>query len=120
MIVRAGLCTLIALTAFACTQRPPADVADVVILDAAMVTMDPAQPQASALAIRDGKIAFVGDNESAQKWVGEKLAWCAWQGRPFCLGSSTAISTQCRAHCRSIPAPLPMPSWRSRSCRDHS
>ncbi|HEX4970394.1 MAG TPA: amidohydrolase [Steroidobacteraceae bacterium] len=72
MIVRVSLCTLIALTALACTPRPPAEVADVVILDAAMVTMDPAQPQASALAIRDGKIAFVGDNESAQKWVGEK------------------------------------------------
>jgi predicted amidohydrolase YtcJ len=72
MIVRFGLCTLIALTALACTQRPPAEVADVVILDATMVTMDPTQPQASALAIRDGKIAFVGDNESAQKWVGEK------------------------------------------------
>jgi predicted amidohydrolase YtcJ len=72
MIVRVSLCTLIALTALACTQRPPAETADLVILDAAVVTMDPAQPQASALAIRDGKIAFVGDNESAQKWVGEK------------------------------------------------
>ncbi len=72
MIVRVSLCTLIALSALACTQRPPAAVADVVILDAAMVTMNPAQPQANALAIRDGKIAFVGDNESAQKWVGEK------------------------------------------------
>lgn len=72
MIVRVSLCMLIALTTLACTQRPPAEVADVVILDAAVVTMDPAQPQASALAIRDGKIAFVGDNESAQKWVGEK------------------------------------------------
>lgn len=72
MIARASLCTFIALTAFACTQRPPAEVADVVILDAAIVTMDPAQPQASALAMRDGKIAFVGDNESAQKWIGEK------------------------------------------------
>lgn len=72
MIVRVSLSTLIALTALACTQRPPAEVADVVILDAAIVTMDPAQPQASALAMRDGKIAFVGNNESAQKWVGEK------------------------------------------------
>lgn len=72
MIVRVSLCTLIALTALACTQRPPAEIADVVILDAAIVTMDPAQPQASALAMRDGKIAFVGNNESAQKWVGEK------------------------------------------------
>jgi predicted amidohydrolase YtcJ len=72
MIGRASLCTLIALTAFGCSQRPPAEVADVVILDAAIVTMNPAQPQASALAIRDGKIAFVGDNEAAHKWVGEK------------------------------------------------
>lgn len=72
MIVRVSLCMLIAMTALACTQRPPAEVADVVILDAAIVTMNPAQPQASALAIRDGRIAFVGDNESAQKWVGEK------------------------------------------------
>ncbi|HEY7643083.1 MAG TPA: amidohydrolase [Steroidobacteraceae bacterium] len=72
MIVRVSLCMLIALTAFACTQRPSAEVADVVILDAAAVTMDPAQPQASALALRDGKIAFVGDNESAQRWIGKK------------------------------------------------
>ncbi|HKS55344.1 MAG TPA: amidohydrolase [Steroidobacteraceae bacterium] len=72
MIVRVCVCTLIALTAIGCSQRPPAEVADVVILDAAVVTMNPAQPQASALAIRDGKIAFVGDNEAAQKWVGEK------------------------------------------------
>jgi predicted amidohydrolase YtcJ len=72
MIVRVSLCTLIALSVLACTQRPPAEVADVVILDAAVVTMDPAQPRASALAMRDGKIAFVGDNEAARKWVGEK------------------------------------------------
>ena len=72
MIVRVSLCTLVALTALACTQRPATEVADVVILDAAIVTMDPAQPQASALAMRDGKIAFVGDNDAAQKWVGEK------------------------------------------------
>jgi predicted amidohydrolase YtcJ len=72
MIVRVSLCTLIALTALACTPRPAAEVADVVILDAAVVTMDPAQPQASALAIRDGKIALVGDKEAVQKWVGEK------------------------------------------------
>lgn len=72
MIARICLYMLIALTALGCTKRPPAEVADVVILDAAIVTMDPARPTATALAMRDGKIAFVGDSDSAQKWVGEK------------------------------------------------
>jgi predicted amidohydrolase YtcJ len=51
---------------------PPAqNVADLVILDGAVATMNPAQPEARALAVRDGKITYVGDDEHAQSWIGE-------------------------------------------------
>ncbi len=115
MIVRVSLCTLVALTALACTQRPPAEVADVVILDAAVVTMDPAQPQAGALAMRDGKIAFVGDNDSALKWVGEKTRVVRAAGATVLPGlidshihaMSGALSLDCLHLCRCPADPSP-------------
>lgn len=71
MIIRTKVWMLAAILVSACAKTPPANVADLVILDAAIVTMDPAQPQARALAIRDGKIAYVGDDEHAQSWIGK-------------------------------------------------
>ena len=52
-------------------EEPPAQVADAVLLGASIQTMNPAQPIAQALAIRDGRIAFVGDDKEAQKWIGK-------------------------------------------------
>jgi len=63
---------LAALALTACSGKEPATVADLVILDAAVVTMNPAAPEARALAVRDGKIAYVGDEEHARAWIGEK------------------------------------------------
>ena len=42
--------------------------------DAAIQTMNPAQPQATALAVVDGKIAYVGDEQGAQAWIGKRHA----------------------------------------------
>lgn len=55
-----------------CTPQAPAETADLVILDAAIDTQNPAQPTASALAIRGGKISFVGDAEHAQPLIGRQ------------------------------------------------
>ena len=73
MIIRSGAWVLAALLVTACSRAPeePANVADLVILDGAIETMDPAQPQVRALAVRDGKVAYLGDDETARKWVGK-------------------------------------------------
>lgn len=63
-------CALLAL--LACSAAPPCPnaSAELVILDGAVVTENPAQPQASALAVHDGKIAYVGDAAGARRWIG--------------------------------------------------
>ena len=68
--VVAASCTPLAL--LACTAAPtrPNASAKLVILDGAVITENPAQPQASALAVRDGKIAYVGDAAGARRWIG--------------------------------------------------
>ena len=69
MIVR--ICVLVVLLVSACARKPQAEVADLVILDAGIVTMNSAQPDATALAVRSGKIAYVGDDAGAQGWIGK-------------------------------------------------
>ncbi len=49
-------------------RAPPA--ADLVILGADVRTMDTATPSATAVAVRDGVIAFVGDDPGAARWIG--------------------------------------------------
>ncbi|HEV7714820.1 MAG TPA: amidohydrolase [Steroidobacteraceae bacterium] len=71
MMLKTGVAVLVAVLASACAQKPQQDVADLVVMGAAIDTMNPAQPQARALAVRNGKIAYVGDEENAQKWIGK-------------------------------------------------
>src|SRR5690606_151488 len=51
----------------ACAATPPADQ---VILNATVITMDPTNPRAQALAIRDGVFTAVGTNEQVKKHIG--------------------------------------------------
>jgi len=44
--------------------------ADLVVRDAKIYTVDKAHSVAEALAVRDGKIVFVGSSAEAQRWVG--------------------------------------------------
>lgn len=67
-VLGAGL--LVACGSKSESPPPSAVLADLVILDAAIDTMNPAQPEARALAVKDGKIAFVGDDQGAQRFVG--------------------------------------------------
>ncbi len=50
----------------------PASSADIVILNARVLTQDPAQPRASALAIRAGRILAVGDDATVLALAGSK------------------------------------------------
>ncbi|HJR11707.1 MAG TPA: amidohydrolase family protein, partial [Rhodanobacteraceae bacterium] len=52
---------------------PPAlQPADLVLRDATIATLDPLQPGAQALAIRDGRILAVGDDESISHYIGKQ------------------------------------------------
>lgn len=76
----------IILTAFlfllmACGGGDAAKVADLVIENANVYTVNTAQPQAQAVAVKAGKIVFVGSNEDAKKWKGEKTETVDAQGK---------------------------------------
>lgn len=63
---RAAVPVAVLLLATACGGRPPADPpADLVLHNAHIYTVDAARPRAEAVAIRDGRFVFVGDNAGA-------------------------------------------------------
>src|SRR6185503_2038007 len=50
---------------------PPALMpADLVLRDASIATLDPLQPHAQALAVKDGKIAALGSDEAIARYIG--------------------------------------------------
>jgi predicted amidohydrolase YtcJ len=62
---------LLTIVVASCASTEPHSRAELVILDAHVATMNPAQPEAQAIAVRDGKVAYVGDDEHAQSWIGQ-------------------------------------------------
>src|SRR6266446_6986715 len=44
--------------------------ADLIVTDANLITIDDRQPRASAMAIRDGKIVYIGDDATAERFTG--------------------------------------------------
>ena len=63
--------------------KPSSDVAtaDVVVRNAKIHTGDPARPQASTLAISNGRITKVGDDDAIAAYVGESTQVIDAQGR---------------------------------------
>jgi predicted amidohydrolase YtcJ len=49
---------------------PPAEPADLVLTGARIHTVDPDLPEAQALAVRDGRIVWLGADEDAGRWTG--------------------------------------------------
>ena len=49
-----------------------ADPADRVLKNGDIETMDQAQPKAEAIAMKDGKIVYVGNNDGAEAFIGDK------------------------------------------------
>ncbi|HEY8568402.1 MAG TPA: amidohydrolase [Microbulbifer sp.] len=58
-------CTLIAIFSSGCEQR-----ADRVLLGGDIYTMDTAQPRVTAVAVKDGKFSYVGDEAGARRRIG--------------------------------------------------
>ncbi|MEM7400214.1 MAG: amidohydrolase family protein, partial [Pseudomonadota bacterium] len=67
--VLAGTTALIA-TAGASASYAQTDMADLVLLNGKVTTMDPARPEATALAARDGKFVAVGSDEEMSNLIG--------------------------------------------------
>lgn len=69
-----ALLVLVAIGSFTPVRAAPAgDVpADLVIMGAHIFTADAKQPAAQALAVRDGRIVFVGSDRNAARWAGPK------------------------------------------------
>jgi hypothetical protein len=81
----------------ACGQRPP--FADVVFTNGAVLTMDSANPTARAVAIRAGRILYVGTDEGAQPWIGTST-------RVVDLGGKTLMPGFQDAHVHPISSGL--------------
>lgn len=67
-----------------CTSSP--EPADLVLRNGTIYTLDPAQPQAEAVAVRDGKIIFVGGTEAATAYVSSATEVIDLEGRTMTPG----------------------------------
>ncbi len=60
--------------------------ADLVLRNGAVHTVDPALPRARAIAIKDGRILAVGDEETVRAHLGRKTEWIDLRGRTVLPG----------------------------------
>src|SRR5512141_1171676 len=88
-----------ALTGAACSSRPP--FADLVLTGADVRTMDSANAQAQAIAIRDGKVVYAGTDAGVDRWIGTRT-------RVIPLGGRTVLPGFGDAHVHPIHAGLNM------------
>ncbi|MCC6793353.1 MAG: amidohydrolase, partial [Thermomicrobiales bacterium] len=64
--------------------------ADLLLINGRFKTMNPAQPTAEAIAIRNGLIAAVGTNDDARSWTGPKVETIDLAGRTATPGLNDA------------------------------
>jgi len=69
MRVASGV-VLAALLITAC--QAPTQTADRVFINGVVYTVDPDRSWAEAVAVKDGHIVYVGDNDDAQSWIGDQ------------------------------------------------
>ena len=60
--------------------------ADIVLKNANVITMNPAQPRAQAIAIKDEKIVKVGSNVEIEPWIGKKTKMMDLNGKTVLPG----------------------------------
>jgi hypothetical protein len=89
-----------------CGGAPPPEgedggKAELVLTGGAIMTMDPARPSASAVAVRGGRLVAVGGDGDVRGWVGPKTRVIALGGR-----SATPGLTDAHAHLSGLGAAL--------------
>lgn len=72
----------------ACQQ--PNRFADLVFTGGSVLTMDSTRARAEAVAIKDGKIAFVGSDADAERWIGSQTVHVPLDGRTLMPGFQDA------------------------------
>jgi predicted amidohydrolase YtcJ len=112
------------------TSAAPTAPADLVLTGGNIYTVDPAQSTATALAVKDGKIVFVGSAAAAKRWIGPQtkteqlggrlvlpglidahihpldivdLDACNLDSKPMTLKELSTFVAQCLAHYRTPP-----------------
>ena len=96
MISTAAGLLLLALTACSETTPPPAEPepvateasvqADTVYTNGKIITVNDAQPDAQAVAVTDGLITYVGNQQGAQALIGDSTREVDLQGRTLVPG----------------------------------
>src|SRR3990170_7529389 len=81
----AGVGVLTAFASAASMQRVPR-AADLVLLDANILTVDKGFRTAAALAVRDGRFAAVGSNEEVRRHIGAATRVIEGRGRTVVPG----------------------------------
>lgn len=66
-----GFLCLLGLVIAACQTKNQEKLADLVLTNGNFYTVNPDQPTATAVAVRNGKIIFVGDDAGAETFIGE-------------------------------------------------
>src|SRR5436190_15421897 len=69
MKARALTLALLVLIA-GCSRKPAHLPAELAIRNADVRTMDSAHPHATAVAVRDGRLVYVGDDAGLDEWIG--------------------------------------------------
>lgn len=78
------LILLLACLILGCKQ--PTTDSDIVYYNGTILTMETEQPSAEALAVKDGKIIFVGDIEKAQSFIGKNTVKVDLQNKTLMPG----------------------------------
>ncbi len=90
-MTRLVLLALLALPAVARAQQPAATrPADLVVVNARIYTVDDGRPRAEALAVRDGRIAFVGSARGARALQGPRTRVVDAAGQTIIPGMTDA------------------------------
>lgn len=69
-----------------CPARGPEDPADLVVVDANILTIDDALPVAEAIAIREDRICAIGTREHVKSWIGVDTIVVDAQGKTIVPG----------------------------------
>jgi len=67
-------------------QRPKSAAADLVVLHAAIWTVDPAHPRAEALAVSGDSIVAIGTDQQVRRWIGRRTRVIDAKGRTLVPG----------------------------------
>jgi hypothetical protein len=110
------LCMTVLTAAILCTTAARGDVADTIYTGGDILTMAGAEPQyVESLAVKDGRILFVGTDAEAVTPV-RRPARSIWPAGPCCPASSTPTATSSTsARTSSTPTSLARPTSRTSS-----